>query len=857
MHFKKKHKLATLLIRFIILIFGVLMMGVVLFSYHWSSKIIQQEVERTSSQASSLIKHLFDYKLMTMQSLQDSNAMSLTLQNLLENGAERQLDFFFLDVEQSDPANSPDFRFVAELNGDIRWSDGNSYFYGLTDESLVSFAKNINENSFWSFEHESSIMGMRDVLLRRSPIISTHNGKLLGYLYVAMVLNNNFSLIEQMKEASNSDGIILLSDNNAVASSIYEDDPLYEWVLQAKDGNVDVNFKNYLFNITDIKIQDMKTPLTVAIVQDNSTIQSLEASYKLGLSISLVIMLCLALVIRQIIQRIINAELSSLMEYARSASDHHQELKFQGSSIYEFEHVGTALEGAFSAIKEKDKSFQDLFNFSLSPIIVWGIDGKIMKMNPAARKALLLEDCSGALDAFQSKVSLYLTLVMNGETAMGVNIPIENKIFRWNLSSIEMDSGIHSIIGQGQDITALIDAEKQSNLARLEAESSANARADFLAKMSHEIRTPLNAILGVSQLLKHSLTHAKNKEQVDLLYRSGEHLLRVLNDVLDFSKIEQGKLNIETSDFVFSRFVHPLVNIHHQLCTNKKLEFDVTNEIPEETVICADQVRLNQVILNLLSNAIKFTSSGGIKLHIYFEEQESTSEGKQQTDAKSLCVIVQDTGIGLTDMSIKSMFKPFTQAEKTTTREFGGSGLGLAIVKNLLDMMGGDIQVNSEFGKGSRFKMTIPVIVSEEAKLDTVVEEIEHHYDLFARPQRVLLVEDNKSNAFIAQAFCTKYNLQTDWVEDGVAAIEKLKVESYDLILMDNQMPNMDGVEATRIIRSKLGITTPIFACTADAFESTKQAFMDVGANYIIVKPIKERPLFEALSFYKEKFLNE
>ncbi|MDN3678787.1 LuxQ periplasmic sensor domain-containing protein [Vibrio tapetis subsp. quintayensis] len=853
MHFKKKHKLATLLIRFIILIFGILMMGVVLFSYQWSSKIIQQEVERTSSQASSLIQHLFDYKLMTMQSHQDSNAMSLTLQNLLENGAERELDFFFLDVEQSDPVNSPDFRFVTELNGDIRWSDGNSYFYGLTDDSLIEFAKSTNTNSFWFFKHESSIMGMRDILLRRSPIISTKNGQLLGYLHVAMVLNNNFSLIEQMKEASNSDGIILLSGNNAVASSIYEDDPLYEWVLQAKDGNVDVHFKNYLFNITDIKIHEVTTPLSVAIVQNNSTVQSLEESYKVGLSISLVIMLCLALVIRQIIQRIINTELSSLMEYARSASDHHHDLKFQGSSIYEFEHVGTALEGAFSAIKEKDKSFQDLFNFSLSPIIVWGIDGQIMKMNPAAHKALMLEESDGALEAFQRKVSLYLTLVMNGETAMGVNIPIENKIFRWNLSSIEMDSGIDSIIGQGQDITALIEAEKQSNLARLEAESSANARADFLAKMSHEIRTPLNAILGVSQLLKHSLTHTKNKEQVDLLYRSGEHLLTVLNDVLDFSKIEQGKLHIETSDFVFSRFVQPLVNIHQQLCINKQLEFSVINDIPLNTVICADQVRLNQVILNLLSNAIKFTSLGSIKLHFYFAEPNT--DKVTRNNVQSLCVVVQDTGIGLTGESIQSMFEPFTQAERTTTREFGGSGLGLAIVKNLLDMMGGDIQVESALGQGSEFTMTIPVTVSKNAMLDAVKEETKHNYDLFVQSQRVLLVEDNKSNAYIAQAFCSKYNMETDWVEDGVAAIEKLKTVSYDLILMDNQMPNMDGVEATRIIRRELGIATPIFACTADAFESTKQAFMDAGANYIIVKPIKEQPLFEALSFYKSKFL--
>jgi|GEM_PF-676194 len=850
---KKKLTLASLLIRFVTLIFGVLMMGVVLQSYQLSSKIIQQEVDRTAAQASNLLQHLFDYKLMTMQSHQDSNAMSVTLQKLLKTPKSRELDFFFLDVEQSDPVNSPDFRFVTQSNGEMIWNDGNGYFYGLTDELLAQFALSVNFNVNWAFKNVSTIMGERNILLRRSPIINAQSGQVLGHLYVSLVLDNNFSVVDQMKVTSKSDGIILLSDGNVVASSILADNPLYQKVMYSLKHEDTQSYNSYILNVTDISIQGEVTPLSVVAIQNNSNILALEENYKYGLGLSLAVMLLLALITRQIIHRIVTGELSSLMEYARSASDNAKEERFKGSNIYEFEHVGRALEYTFSALKEKERSFQDLFNFSLSPIIVWSADGSLVQMNPAAQKALKSSLNSASIDesliTFQAKVAFYLQMVMKGETLMGVNIPIENKIYRWNLSPIEIESGIHSIIGQGLDITALIEAEKQSNLARIEAESSANARADFLAKMSHEIRTPLNAILGVSQLLKHSITRTKNKEQVDILHRSGEHLLTVLNDVLDFSKIEQGKLNIEFSEFAFSEFVQSLDNIHRHLCVEKALSFEMENNLSDSAIICTDQVRVNQVILNLLSNAVKFTSQGGVKVRFYL-----TNESKGHAE---LNIEVQDTGIGLSEESQRTMFEPFVQAERTTTREFGGSGLGLAIVKNLLDMLGGTIKVESVLAKGSSFYVVIPIGLANQLASSPKPIEPLVSYDLFLEKIRVLLVEDNKSNAFIAQAFCKKYQMDIDWVMDGEAAIKALQSGRYDLILMDNQMPNMDGVDATRIIRQDLNITTPIFACTADAFDSTKNAFMAAGANYVIVKPIKEKPLYNALLYFKKHYLSQ
>ncbi|CCN80945.1 efflux RND transporter permease subunit [Vibrio nigripulchritudo] len=580
----------------------------------------------------------------------------------------------------------------------------------------------------------------------------------------------------------------------------------------------------------------------------------LEENYKVGLAISMFTMFALALLTRQIIQRLVSNELKSLMEYTRSAGDRIESSEFQGSSIYEFDHVGHTLEKTFEELREKDKSFQDLFNFSLSPIIVWDTEGGVLRMNPAAERALnsKLDMSDSEIDdrfkSFQSKVAFYLRMVMTGETLMGVNVPIENKIYRWNLSPLEFDNEIHAIIGQGQDITTLIEAEKQSNLARIEAERSAVARADFLAKMSHEIRTPLNGILGITQILQSTLDKPENKEKVDILYQSGEHLLTVLNDILDFSKIEQGKLNIEFNEFVFRDLVKSLETIYMPLCVNKGLSLEIQNEIPEKQIIRTDQVRLNQILFNLLSNAVKFTSEGGVIVRFMMESHEPGKE--------ILKLEVRDSGIGISESSLETMFEPFIQAESTTTREYGGSGLGLAIVKNLLDLMGGSIKVTSMQGEGASFYIQLPVTVVSQIQREEV--EASNHEDpatLFDTSIRVLLVEDNKSNAFIAKAFCQKYGMEVDWAEDGLIALEKVQTQEYDLILMDNQMPNLDGVEATRRMRHEMGIETPIYACTADAFESTKNAFLEAGANFVIVKPLKEKPLYNAFHHFKVKDL--
>jgi two-component system autoinducer 2 sensor kinase/phosphatase LuxQ len=221
-------------------------------------------------------------------------------------------------------------------------------------------------------------------------------------------------------------------------------------------------------------------------------------------------------------------------------------------------------------------------------------------------------------------------------------------------------------------------------------------------------------------------------------------------------------------------------------------------------------------------------------------------QGKTQ-----LRIEVRDTGIGISDKNLQTIFDPFTQSEKTSIREYGGSGLGLSIVKLLVDMLEGDVSITSKEHIGTTLLLRIPIEEQKEWQgLDTVFRN-NKPIDLFDRKLSMLLVEDNKTNAFIAKAFCEKYGFIVDWAEDGVTALDQLKKKTFDLIMMDNQMPNMDGIETTQLIRDEMGLTTPIIACTADGFEETKQAFLAAGANYVLVKPIKEGPLREALLLFK------
>ena len=844
-----RNTLAKLITRIIILVIGVMALGVLIHNYESSSSIVKQETNRTVQQTSSLIQNMFDYRLSVLQIHQDNNSHSENLREYFDTHNDKALSYFFFGIDQREPNHAPDLRFLSTHDG-LAWEDGNGQFYGLDATSLEHISDKVAFSSNWHFLKLMTDIGNRHLLARRTPIVDDKTGEVLGQLYIAIVLDNNFSLAESIQKGSNCENIVIEAHGTPVAST-FKGDESYT-IASILNYKMYDQLPRHFVTIATIKINAVETPLTIRAVQKNTNFIALEENYERATIVVMVLIVLMSFFARAWIQKRVAAELDKLMDFTRSASGGEEYSKFDGSNIFEFHHIGCTLEDTFDRLSEQNQKFQDLFNFAHSPILVWSEKGDLIQMNPAARMALFDDDDNyGAMaDEFEQRMLPNIQMVVQGSKLTGINVPIGDKVFRWNMSAISVEHGITGVVVQGQDITKLIEAERQADRAREEAEQLANLRADFLAKMSHEIRTPLNGILGVSQLLKRSIQNEDNRDRVDVLCNSAEHLLAVLNDILDFSKIEQGQFNIQKKNFRLGELVNTVDSIYRPLCENKSVAFSIVNHLVDDIEIYTDQVRLNQIMFNLLSNALKFTHQGGISVSFEIDSIFNS-------DKASLIVRVKDSGIGIDDSKIEAVFEPFVQAEETTTREYGGTGLGLTIVKNLVDMLEGDIHVRSIKGQGSEFIIEIPIELHSEPSLDSKQRPKMEPQTLFDRSLEVLLVEDNHTNAFIAQAFCKKYGMVVTWAKDGLEALEMAKANKFDLILMDNQLPNLGGVETTQQLRSEIGIRTPIYACTADAQKSTRDRFFGAGANYVIVKPIKEDTLHQAFVHFKHSYWNE
>ncbi|NLS12121.1 response regulator [Vibrio sp. SM6] len=849
---KQRYSLATLITRIVVLVLGFMTLGIFLQNNYFSNQIIEREVVRSRQQTSALLHNLFDNHFSVIQMLHDSNAKSEAIRDYYRRGDSEALSDFFVSIDQTDSLHTPEFRFLTRHNH-IIWEDGNALFYGVNDTALAAMAKEVAVSGRWQYVPMATLRGRRHMLVRRSPAINNETGEVLGQVYVSVVLDNNYPLLELLQTESNSNDVVLLVDQTPIADSLNSDEPYDLDTIVANYGLLG-EFRNYLITKTPIQINDAITGLMLLSIQDNSNVASMQKRHLIAIVISIFIMIVFSLLIRKWVQNRVSNSLKSLMNYTKSAGDSAQFRRFSGSDIQEFEHIGITLQDTFEQLESQKRSFQDLFNFALSPIMVWSEEGQLLQMNPAARRELVVEQLDSVerghpvFQRFRLKLTPHLLLAAEGATLTGINVPIADKIFRWNLSPIKVESGISGIIVQGQDITTLIEAEKQSNFARREAEKSAQARADFLARMSHEIRTPLNGILGVAQLLRHSIDKPESQKQIEVLCNSGEHLLAVLNDILDFSKIEQGKFDIQKSDFLFSDSVNTLENIYRPLCEAKDVDFIINDHLPPQVRFYTDQVRLNQILFNLSSNAVKFTHKGSITIDFILEEFI-------HAECDVLSIRLSDTGIGIESEKLNRIFDPFVQAEATTTRVYGGSGLGLAIVKNLVAMLKGDIHVTSQPGSGTTFVVNIPVQRAKTTHSPAPSRVKIEPQDLFETPQEVLLVEDNHTNAFIITTFCEKYRMKVVWVKDGYDALETLKERHFDLILMDNQLPKLGGIETTTMIRTSLKLDMPIYACTADTQLSTRDAFFAAGANYVIVKPIKEHELHNAFIDYHTRFV--
>lgn len=393
----------------------------------------------------------------------------------------------------------------------------------------------------------------------------------------------------------------------------------------------------------------------------------------------------------------------------------------------------------------------------------------------------------------------------------------------------------------------LEDAVREADRMAKKAAEATESKGRFLANMSHEIRTPMNAIIGFSNLLSEERLTDEQRHYVNFISDSGNHLLSLVNDILDFSKIEAGKIDIEIIECSLAQLLNSVKSMMMPKAIERGIEFKIIENNCLPTHIYTDPTRLRQCLVNLVGNAVKFTERG----HVYMKVSLETADKQSK-----IRFDVEDTGVGIPQDRQHAIFESFTQADGSTSRKFGGTGLGLTITKQLTELIGGQLTLTSEAGKGSIFSMVIPagLEVAKQGCLDRYniagyQESESGKSDTVKFSGKVLVAEDVKTNQVLMNSLLGKMCIEVTIADDGSQAVQKAIDRKFDLILMDIQMPNMDGYEAAKALRAK-GITTPIIALTANAMISDARKCIEAGCNDYLSKPVDRRQLVEKLRKY-------
>lgn len=462
----------------------------------------------------------------------------------------------------------------------------------------------------------------------------------------------------------------------------------------------------------------------------------------------------------------------------------------------------------------------------------------------------------------QSSVEFYdsTTIVKRLEGKNSLFHTCERTDGTWILSMIvpqkyDENGRVVSVLLANRDFTEEkkreLEQEEALRQEKIKAEKANEAKSIFLFNMSHDIRTPMNAILGYSQLMKKELTNPKLVHYQEMIEQSSQLLLSIINNVLDMARVESGKMELDENYEVVGNITQLVCGAFAAEASKKNIELNKIVNVEHKHII-TDSTKMQEILSNLISNAIKYTSAGG-KVTIDTRELPYDKEGYTLIQTK-----VSDTGIGMSEEFLPSLFELFTRERNTTLSKIPGTGLGMAIVKNLVDLMNGSIEVESELGKGSTFTITIPHKIANKDYTNRNIES-SNEFDIDFKGKRILLAEDNELNAEITTTILSEMGFEVKTVEDGILCVNEMQhqpANTYDLILMDIQMPNMDGYKATDCIRHLSQLekaNIPIIAMSANAFEEDKKKAFDVKMNDYITKPIDFQKMEEVLKHILSK----
>jgi two-component system CheB/CheR fusion protein len=519
----------------------------------------------------------------------------------------------------------------------------------------------------------------------------------------------------------------------------------------------------------------------------------------------------------------------------------------------------TSVERDLTERKLSDQKFKSLLDLAPTAMVVTNKVGEIVLVNSDIEKLFgyKREELYGQkFDILLAEINrnespcLRQNYSKDGEEAYAVTK--DGKEFQISLCSGPIQTGDELLVTTSiTDISDQKMVEATLTQARDISIEASKAKTDFLSNMSHEIRTPLSAILGFSELLSYTSSEDKRLEYIQTIQKSGYHLNQIVDDILDLAKVEAGKVVIENTRFPLLKTLHEIFDIFKQKAEAKKLTFNVEFKGNLPFYVISDETKLRQILFNIIQNAIKFTSKGSIIVEV------QVSEDKLQ----SLEITIKDSGSGLSVKDQSKLFKPFTQADNSSTRKFGGTGLGLVLSNELAKAMGGGVSIiKSSPGKGSTFLIKItPKEMSDFTNFTTIDKvKLKNSGEQFTKQQidkfagkRMLIVEDNTSLQLLAKNMFSPLDIEIEFAENGEVSIVKIQKTSFDIILMDLQMPIMGGVEATKRIRES-GCTTPIIAVTANVLKKEEERAMQAGCNDYILKPYKFINLVNMI----EKYLN-